>query len=343
MHIFAKTAATAVALTLGATSVSAEGKIVIYHWFEYIPQELLDKFTSETGIEVTMDTYDSNEAMLASLKAGGMGTYDVAVPGDYMVSIMIGEGMLDEIGDGELKNKGNIAPEWADPSFDPGWMHSIPYQWGSTSFMVDTAVYDGNIDTTDILFNPPGELSGKINMLDSQGEVLAMAALHLGIPQCSSDREQLKALNDMLQNAKAHWASFNSDTAKEVLVSGDAAVGQIYDGFGAKGPVRERKPEIRLPDPGLCGMDGQCRPFEGRAKSRQRDRLHGLPADAREHRGSVELCPLWLRDFRVLANTSIPSSRACRNPTHRPQQGQPCSLKSAMKPHRPCMTRSGRT
>ena len=73
MHTFAKTAATAVALTLGATSVSAEGKIVIYHWFEYIPQELLDKFTSETGIEVTMDTYDSNEAMLASLKAGGHG------------------------------------------------------------------------------------------------------------------------------------------------------------------------------------------------------------------------------------------------------------------------------
>ena len=107
-----------------------------------------------------------------------------------------------------------------------------------------------------------------------------MAALHLGIPQCSSDREQLKALNDMLQNAKAHWASFNSDTAKEVLVSGDAAVGQIYDVFWRQGPGRERKPEIRLPDPRLRGMDGQRRPLEGRAESGQRDRLHGLPVDA---------------------------------------------------------------
>ncbi len=256
MHIFARTAATAVALALGATSVSAEGKLVIYHWFEYIPQELLDKFTAETGIEVTMDTYDSNEAMLASLKAGGMGTYDVAVPGDYMVSIMIGEGMLDEVGDGELKNKGNIAPEWADPSFDPGWRHSIPYQWGSTSFMVDTAVYDGNIDTTGILFDPPAELSGKINMLDSQGEVLAMAALHLGIPQCSSDRDQLKALNVMLQNAKTHWASFNSDTAKEVLVSGDAAVGQIYDGFGAKARAERASLKYAFPTQGyVAWMD----------------------------------------------------------------------------------------
>ncbi|MQQ08034.1 extracellular solute-binding protein [Epibacterium sp. SM1979] len=228
------TAATASLLTIMAQTAQADGQVVVYHWFEYIPQELVDKFTAETGIEVVMDTFDSNEAMLASLKAGGMGTYDVSVPGDYMVQIMATEGLLDTIAEGELANKGNIAPEWLDVSYDPGRVHSIPYQWGSTSFMVDTATYDGDIDTTDILFNPPTELSGKINMLDSQGEVLAMAALHLGIPQCSQDREQLKALDAMLQKAKVHWASFNSDTAKEVLVSGDAAVGQIYDGFGAK-------------------------------------------------------------------------------------------------------------
>ena len=237
----------AMALALMANAAAAEGDLVVYHWFEYMPQELLDKFTAETGINVTMDTYDSNEAMLASLKAGGMGTYDVAVPGDYMVAIMAGEGLLDTIADGELANKGNIAPEWADPSFDKGRTHSIPYQWGSTAFSVDTEVYGGDINTTDILFNPPAELAGKINMLDSQGEVMALASLHMGIPQCSSDREQLKALNDMLMSAKENWASFNSDTAKEVMVSGDVAVGMIYDGFGAK--ARAEKPSLKYAFP----------------------------------------------------------------------------------------------
>ena len=100
-------------------------------------------------------------------------------------------------------------------------MHSIPYQWGSTSFSVNTRCTTGDINTTDILFNPPAELSGKINMLDSQGEVLALASVahgHSAMPMIVSSSS---ALNDMLQNAKAHWASFNSDTAKEVLVSGD--------------------------------------------------------------------------------------------------------------------------
>ncbi|MEM6886903.1 MAG: extracellular solute-binding protein [Pseudomonadota bacterium] len=235
-------ASTSIALALSASAATAEGDLVIYHWFEHMPQELLDKFTAETGVNVTMDTYDSNEAMLASLKAGGMGTYDVAVPGDYMVAIMAGEGLLDTVAEGELANVGNIAPEWADPSFDPGRKDSIPYQWGSTAFAVDTDSYGGDINTTDILFNPPDELKGKINMLDSQGEVMAMASLHMGIPQCSTDRDQLKALIDMLIGAKENWASFNSDTAKEVLVSGDAAVGMIYDGFSAK--AREEKASI---------------------------------------------------------------------------------------------------
>ena len=39
----------------------AAGNLSIFYWFEYIPQELLDKFAAETGIEVTMDTYTSNE------------------------------------------------------------------------------------------------------------------------------------------------------------------------------------------------------------------------------------------------------------------------------------------
>ena len=147
---------TALALTANAATAS-ENKLVVRHWFECIPQDLLDKFYTETGIEVTMDTYDSNEAMLALLKVGGMGTYDVAVPGDYMVQIMAGEGLLDTIAAGELANKANISAEWAEPSFDPGRAHSIPFQWGSTSFAVNRDVYQGDIATTDILFNPPAE------------------------------------------------------------------------------------------------------------------------------------------------------------------------------------------
>lgn len=242
------TATSAFCLLAGAAQ--AEGSLSVYHWFEYIPQELVDKFTAETGITVTIDTYDSNEAMLASLKAGKLGQYDVAVPGDYMVGIMAGEGLLDSFAPADLPNFGNIAPQWLDVPFDPGRKSSIPYQWGSTSFAVNRDVYKGDIGTLAMIFDPPEELKGKINVLDSQGEVLALGSIYLGIPQCSTDKAQLKALSDMLVAAKANWASFGSDIAKDVLVSGDAAAGMIYNGFSAKARAEGANVEYAYPKEG---------------------------------------------------------------------------------------------
>ncbi|WP_374644363.1 extracellular solute-binding protein [Tabrizicola sp.] len=229
----------------------AEGELKVYHWFEYIPQELVDKFTAETGIKVTIDTYDSNEAMLASLKAGKLGQYDVAVPGDYMVQIMGSEGLLDSFTREELPNFANIDPKWIDVPFDPGRQSSIPYQWGTTAFSVNRDVYQGDIGSLSIIFDPPEELKGKINVLDSQGEVLALASIYMGIPQCSTDKTQLKALSDMLVAAKANWASFGSDTAKDVLVSGDAAAGMIYNGFSAKARAEGANVEYAYPKEGM--------------------------------------------------------------------------------------------
>jgi spermidine/putrescine transport system substrate-binding protein len=234
-----------------ATPAFAEGELKVYHFFEYIPQELVDKFTAETGVTVTIDTYDSNESMLATLKAGKMGQYDVAVPGDYMVQIMGNEGLLDTFTPEELPNFANIDPKWVDVPFDQGRKSSIPYQWGSTAFSVNRDVYKGDINSLGIIFNPPEELKGKINVLDSQGEVLALGSLYLGIPQCSTDKTQLKALSDMLVTAKADWASFGSDTSKEVLVSGDAAAGMIYNGFSAKARAEGANVEYAFPKEGF--------------------------------------------------------------------------------------------
>lgn len=248
-----KTIILSLALAVSAaptTSALAAEKLSLYNWFEYMPQELLDKFTAETGIEVIQDTYDSNETMLASLKAGTLGDYDLAVPSDYMLTIMEDEGMLDEFSPADLKNFGNIEDDLINVSFDPGRKHSIPYQLGATGFAVDRAVYKGDIRTSDILFNPPPELSGKINALDSPGEVLLMASLHLGIEQCSKDRAKLKKLDNLLQNAKKHWASIDSDAVKEVLVSGDVAVGMIWSGFSAKARAEKATIEYSYPRQG---------------------------------------------------------------------------------------------
>ena len=234
-----------------SANAQAAGTLSLYNWFEYMPKSLLDKFSEEYDVAVTTDTFDSNEAMLASLKAGKLGSYDLAVPGDYMVKIMANEGMLDTFKPEELSNFSNISKQWLDVSFDPGRKSSIPDQWGSTSFCVNRDIYKGSIDSLSVIFNPPEELKGKINVLDTAGETLTLASLYLGIPQCSTDREQLKSLSNLVNTAKKDWASFGSDVAKDVLVSGDVTAGMIWSGFSAKARAEGANVEYAFPKEGF--------------------------------------------------------------------------------------------
>ena len=50
-------AALALGLSLSGGMASAEGKLALYNWGDYINPEVLTKFTEETGIEVSLDTY----------------------------------------------------------------------------------------------------------------------------------------------------------------------------------------------------------------------------------------------------------------------------------------------
>ncbi len=250
MQTFLKLGAMALAASLLTGPAMAEGSLRIYNWFDYLPQELVDKFSAEHGVEVTIDTYDSNETLLAKLKSGVKG-FDVAVPGDYMVAIMIEEGLLEEVNASEMANFKHMKPDFIDVYYDKGRKYSVPYQWGTTGFMVDTAVYKGDINTLDIVFNPPAELSGKINMLKDVNDVINAGLRYLGHDRCNSNKAELKELNDLLLASKKHWLSFNSDGAKEVLVSGDAALGQIWNGFGMRARAEKASLMYSYPRQGL--------------------------------------------------------------------------------------------
>lgn len=245
-------AVVAAGLILLTGSAAAEGQLRIYNWFDYMPQSLLDKFAEEYDVDVSMDTYDSNETLLAKLKSGVTG-FDVAVPGDYMVAIMIQEGLLERVEPNLMSNFGNVDPAWIDVYFDAGRHYSIPYQWGTTSFMVNTEDYSGDINTLDLIFDPPAELSGRINMFRDINDVLNMGLRYLGFDRCNSNPEELKALSELMNNAKEHWLSFNSDGAKEALVSGDASAGMIWNGMGMRARTERGTLKYAYPREGFTG------------------------------------------------------------------------------------------
>ena len=63
----------------GAGASNEKKKLNLYCWAEYIPQGVIDDFTKETGIQVSVENYASNEEMICKLLAGG-GKYDLIHP-----------------------------------------------------------------------------------------------------------------------------------------------------------------------------------------------------------------------------------------------------------------------
>src|SRR5690606_23981583 len=110
-------AAASAAVLASAGPALADGQLFIYNWGDYTNPALIEKFEAETGIDVTLDDFGSNEEMLAKVRTGASG-YDIVVPTDYIVKIMIEEGLLLETRPDQMANFANVSELWADPYFD---------------------------------------------------------------------------------------------------------------------------------------------------------------------------------------------------------------------------------
>ena len=64
-------AAATATLLAGASSANAAGELNIYNWGNYTSPEMIEKFSKKFDVKVTVTDYDSNDAALAKIKAGG--------------------------------------------------------------------------------------------------------------------------------------------------------------------------------------------------------------------------------------------------------------------------------
>ena len=218
----------------------AEGQLNIYNWGNYTSPEMIEKFEAETGIDVTITDYDSNDTALAKIEAGGHG-FDLVVPTHSVLPIWIEKGLIQKPGIPEMENYGNIAERWRDVEWDPGREWTVPWQWGTTGVAVNTSVYDGDINTSAIWLDPPEELVGKVNVVPEMQDVINLAILYEGGQPCTTDREVLRAVRDRLVAAKPSWMSMDYGMT-EKLSNADVAASVNWNGSTFR--ARNNNPDV---------------------------------------------------------------------------------------------------
>ncbi|MEM1277470.1 MAG: extracellular solute-binding protein [Pseudomonadota bacterium] len=219
----------------------AEGELNIFNWGNYTNPELIEKFEKEYGVTVTLTDYDSNDTALAKVKAGGHG-FDIVVPSHSYIPIWVEEGLLMATRPDEMANFKNVEARWVDVEWDPGRHYTVPWQWGSVGMIVDTSVYSGDINTSAIVFDPPEELIGKINVAPEMQDVIHTAIYYHGGEACSGDKELLKKVRQTLIDAKPKWLSMDYGVI-EKFAGKDLAASLYWNGAAFR--AREKNTDVR--------------------------------------------------------------------------------------------------
>lgn len=199
----------------------------LFVWTEYIPQDTIDCFEEVYGIRVNKDEYSSNEEMYAKLSAGAS-NYDLVQPTDYIVGLMIRQGLLQELDKSKLSILEGLDPNYLNLPFDPENKYTLPYQAGTDSIVVNTAVVDTVPQSYADLWSP--DYAGRLVMLDDSRAIIGMTLLTLGYDVNTTDPAQLEEAKNKLAELAKGVKLFDSDSPKTALIAGDADLGVTWTG-----------------------------------------------------------------------------------------------------------------
>ena len=204
------------------------GELHVYTWSDYIAPDVLAGFEKALGVKVVVDTFDSNEAMYAKLKAGGTG-YDILMPSSYQIAQMAKDGMLEKIDHAKCPNvKRNFDPSFTKQIIDPSFAYNVPYAVTYTGFMYAKGKVPAGVDVASwkALANPV--FKGRLTLLDDIREVIGGGLMYLGYSINSTNPAEIEKAVEQVLKWRANIRKFDSESYKTEVPSGATWVGHGY-------------------------------------------------------------------------------------------------------------------
>ncbi len=253
-----------------------EGVLRLYIWSEYMDEEKMPAdFEEETGIKVRLDIYENNEEMVAKLQAGGVSQYDIVVPSDYIMPVLINQKLIQPLDHSKIPNLDNLKPIFKTASYDPGNTYSVAWQWGTVGLMYrKDRVPEAATRSWSMIFEP-SEQVGPFWLIDSVREMMGITLLYLGHDFNSTEPEELKAAADLLVTTKKtdNCMGFKPGVGgKNDVVAGTAVAAIVYNGDAIQAALKEpEKLAFTIPKEGSeIWYDSMCIP----AKAPNPDAAH---------------------------------------------------------------------
>lgn len=224
-------AAAAAALLMAAGAANAQQKIVISNWDGYMPKDLLENFTKETGIQAEMAVHATNEEIMGKVTASGGKGYDVLFVSSPFAEALHKLGLAADLDHAKIPNLANLYPEAMQLPHDPGLKFSVPYSWGTTGLCYRSDLVKPEPTSWNDLLQPADALKGKITMLATDRWLMVPALLSLGYSINTPKEDEVAKAKELLIAAKKNLLAYDDTTFYSKLVSGEALLVEAWDGW----------------------------------------------------------------------------------------------------------------
>lgn len=201
-----------------------EKSISVIAWSNSLDLKCLGNFEKETGIKVYMSYFETSEELFVKLKAGKGQGYDVIMPSDYVMGMLIKEGLVKKIDRSRLAFWDLLYPALLGHEFDPQNNYSIPFAWGIYGIAVDMRYFGDKkpADSWGLLFNKDLAPT-RVGMNDDARELLHIAALYLfGSTYNKVVPERIEQIKELLLQQKA-WVTMYTDMRPNYLLTSQTA------------------------------------------------------------------------------------------------------------------------
>lgn len=205
----------------------------LFNFPEYLDEGLVSEFRERYGVRIVQDYFDTNEAMITRLIAGGGGQFDLVVASDYAVAILADAGQLQPLDASLLPNRANLHPALTSLPYDSENRYSIPYQWGTTGIgLREDRVSGSESDwsTWAVLFDPAREV-GRFALLDDPRESIGAALIFLGHSVNSTHPDHLAEAEALLSSSVGRSVAVTpASTGRDLLLAGELALSHNHSG-----------------------------------------------------------------------------------------------------------------
>ncbi|MCI9283114.1 MAG: spermidine/putrescine ABC transporter substrate-binding protein [Lachnospiraceae bacterium] len=247
------------------------GELNIYTWAEYVPQDVIDRFESETGIRVNYTNFEANEEMLAKLETSEGGEYDIIIASDYIIKIAAEEGLVKELDKEKIPNFKNIDPVFQNFFYDPENKLTVPYGPGIPLLVYDPSVVTCEITGYDSLWD--ASLKDNLALMDSERVVMGMTLKTMGESFNTEDLDVIRAAGNKLMELAPNVRVLSQNQTQDYLLSGEVSAAFLFTSQVVLALSQNPELEVVYPKEGLgFGVDAAFIP----SKAPNSDNAHAF-------------------------------------------------------------------